>query len=382
MLTIADRQSLIAAIVRQAGELEQLSDTDVMRLITAEVSRRTHGQRFSLKERKTLIEKLFQTMRGLDVLQPLVEDPDVTEIMVNGHDTVFIERDGKLAQTSIRFEDKEHLTQVITRFFGRSNRLINEQKPIADLRLDDGSRVHAVLPPAAPNGPILCIRRFTGMRPEMNALVRAGSLSDEAAIFLNGLVLEKKNLFISGGTGSGKTTMLNALSTYIPRQERVITIEDAMELQLPTIENIVRLEARIAGPDGHGQISLSDLIRSSLRLRPDRIIVGEVRGKEAYDMLQAMQTGHPGSMSTGHGNSAEAMLERLSLFLLTSSELPWEACRRLIAQSLDFLIHLERRSDGSRVVAEILQIQAYEDHQFILKTHFRRTSNGALHYVS
>lgn len=382
MISHLEKQPLIASIVRQAGEMERLSDSDVMRLITAEVSRRTHGQRLSLKDRKALIEKLFQTMRGLDILQPLVDDQEITEIMVNGHDTIFIERDGQLSLVPIAFEDKEHLIQVITRFFGRSNRLINEQKPIADLRLEDGSRVHAVLPPAAPNGPILCIRRFTGMRPEIGALVEAGSLSAEAAAFLNRLVLQKKNLFVSGGTGTGKTTLLNALSTFIPITERIITIEDAMELQLPTIENIVRLEARIAGPDGQGEISLSDLIRSSLRLRPDRIIVGEVRGKEAYDMLQAMQTGHPGSMSTGHGNSAEAMLERLSLLLLTSSQLPWEACRRLIASSLNFLIHLERKSDGRRVIEKIIEIENYKDHQFVLRTHFMRNENGDLFHVA
>lgn len=380
-MNMPQHSDIIKRIVHRAGDLEHLSDDDVLHLITAEVSSNQHGQRLSLKERRSLIQTLFQTMRGLDVLQPLVDDPSITEVMVNGHDAIFLERHGQMEDAHIVFQNREHLTHVITRFFGRANRLINEQKPIADLRLDDGSRVHAVLPPVAPHGPVLSIRRFTGIRPVMEALVEAGALSDDAARFLRDLVQAKKNLFISGGTGTGKTTLLNALSTYIPEQERVITIEDAMELDLPTIKNIVRLEARMPGPDGQGQISLSDLIRSSLRLRPDRIIVGEVRGGETYDMLQAMQTGHPGSMSTGHGNSADAMLERLSLFLLTSSPLPWEACRRLIALSLDYLIHLKRESDGRRVVEQILEITAYENGQFQLKAHFYRDADGVLQYA-
>lgn len=378
----AVKQPILARIVAEAGDLDSLSDDDVLRLITAEVSRQMQGRRLSLKERKSLIEMLFRTMRGLDVLQPLVDDPEITEIMVNGYDTVFIERAGKLSTAPLSFDDKEHLIQVITRFFGRANRLINEQKPIADLRLADGSRVHAVLPPAAPNGPVLCIRRFTGIQPTMSALIESGALTEEAAEFLQTLVQNKMNIFISGGTGTGKTTLLNVLSTFIPANERIITIEDAMELQLPTIRNLVRLEARIAGPDGRGELSLSDLIRSSLRLRPDRIIVGEVRGREAYDMLQAMQTGHPGSMSTGHGNSAEGMLERLSLFLLTASQLPWEACRRLIASSLHFLIHLSRQSDGTRVIEQITEITDYVERSFALRVHFQRQHNGVLRRVS
>ena len=207
-------------------------------------------------------------------------------------------------------------------------------------------------------------------------------ITEEAAELLQTLVQNKMNIFISGGTGTGKTTLLNVLSTFIPANERIITIEDAMELQLPTIRNLVRLEARIAGPDGRGELSLSDLIRSSLRLRPDRIIVGEVRGREAYDMLQAMQTGHPGSLSTGHGNSAAGMLERLSLFLLTASQLPWEACRRLIASSLHFLIHLSRQSDGTRVIEQITEITDYVERSFALRVHFQRQHDGVLRRVS
>jgi pilus assembly protein CpaF len=381
MWTSKQKQALIARIAAQENSLDKLSDTQIRRLITAEVSREAQGRRHSLSERADLIEAIFRTMRGLDVLQPLVDDPQITEIMVNGPDAVFIEREGRLSQTSIRFDNREHLTLMITRFFGRANRLLNEQKPIADLRLADGSRAHAVLPPAAPDGPILCIRRFTGIKPSINSLIESGTIDANAASFLIQSVQEKKNIFISGGTGSGKTTMLNALSTAIGKEERVVTVEDAMELMLPTLENVVRLEARLPGPDGKGRIDLGDLIRSSLRLRPDRIIVGEVRGGEAYDMLQAMQTGHPGSMSTGHGNSPEAMLERLSLFLLASKALPWEACRRLIASAVDLLIHLERKSDGMRIVEKIVSIEGCDGETFLQRPIFLRDHEGRLYRV-
>ena len=243
------------------------------------------------------------------------------------------------------------------------------------MRLTDGSRIHAVLPPVAPDGPVMTIRKFTGISPSLNALVANNTLSPAAAKWLEHKVKARSNIFVSGGTGTGKTTFLNALSAFIPASERVVTIEDSCELKLSTLDNLVRLEAKMPGPDDQGAVSLTDLIRSSLRLRPDRIIVGEVRGNVTYDMIQAMQTGHPGSMCTGHGNNPEEMLERLCLLLLTASSLPWEACRRLVASALNTMVHLTRLRDGQRVVERILTINSYSEGKFILSDHFVHDGN-------
>ena len=307
-----NKQRLISEVVGSIPGIHHMTDDDLRRRIHRAVALHYEGRGILLEDRRLLADKLFDAMRGLDVLQPLMDDPNVTEIMVNAPDVIYYEKNGKLMASSIHFDGTSHLTHVISRYFGQANRLINEQKPIGDMYLKDGSRVHAVLPPASPVSPILCIRRFTGIRPSMDELIRRNSLTQEAANFLRQSVQERKNIFISGGTGTGKTTFLNALSEAIPATDRVITIEDSLELNLQGIQNLVRLEARAAGPDGQGEISLSHLIRSSLRLRPDRIIVGEVRGEEAFDMIQSMATGHPGSMSTGTQQLHE-MLDRLSL---------------------------------------------------------------------
>jgi pilus assembly protein CpaF len=339
-------------------------------MIAAEVSVRTQGSHLTVQDKTNLIRHLFDAMRGLDILQPLLEEPSVTEIMVNSPSQIYIERNGRLEKTDYSFDSPAHLTHVISRYFGRANKLVHERSPIADMRLADGSRVHAILPPAAPDGPVLSIRKFTGIMPTMEALIKNNTLPAKEARFLIESVIARKNIFISGGTASGKTTFLNALAAFIPEHERIVTVEDASELDLTGKHNLVRLEARESAVDGGGEISLSDLIHSSLRLRPDRVIVGEVRGTEAYDMIQAMQTGHPGSMSTGHGNSTVEMLNRLSLLLMTSSQLPWEACRRMVASSIDLIVHLVRLADGRRLVREISSVAGFHEDAFQLKTHY------------
>lgn len=372
MLTHQERQRFIESLVARHQNIDELSDQELKQLLTRLITESKNMVRLGLAERRQLVNELFNTMRGLDLLEPLINDDSITEIMVNGYDQIFIERQGKIQKSKIRFDNPSHLTYVITRFFGKANRLINEQNPINGMRLKDGSRVHAVLPPSAPEGPIMSIRRFTGIRPRMEALLQQQTLSQEAADALIGMVKARQNIFVSGGTGTGKTTFLNALSAYIEPDERIITVEDALELDLQGIDNLVRLEAREAGPDGQGGISLDDLIKSSLRLRPDRILVGEIRGAEAFEMIQAMSTGHPGSMSTGHGNNSLEMLDRICLMILMSSALPWEAIRRLVASALDINIHLARLPNGRRVVEEVVEIQGYENQQFQLKPIFKR----------
>jgi len=363
-------------IRRIASRLEpgvEPTDDELRRMIAAEVSRRTQGSHLTVYEKTHLIRHLFDAMRGLDILQPLLDEPSITEIMVNCPSQIYVERNGRLEKTDISFDSPAHLTHVISRYFGRANKLVHERSPIADMRLRDGSRVHAILPPAAPDGPVLSIRKFTGIMPTMEALIENKTLPAKEAHFLIESVKARKNIFISGGTASGKTTFLNALAAFIPEHERIVTVEDASELDLTGKHNIVRLEARTSAVDGGGTISLSDLIHSSLRLRPDRVIVGEVRGTEAYDMIQAMQTGHPGSMSTGHGNSTSEMLNRLSLLLMTASQLPWEACRRMVASSIDLMIHLVRLADGRRLVQEISSVTGFHNDTFQLKNHYSLT---------
>ena len=372
MLTHKERQRFIEGLVARRQNIDELTDLQLRQLLTRLIAESKNMSRLGLAERRRLVNELFNTMRGLDLLEPLIRDDSITEIMVNGYDQIFIERQGKIQKSRVCFDDVGHLTYVITRFFGKANRLINEQNPINGMRLHDGSRVHAVLPPSAPEGPIMSIRRFTGIRPRMDSLLQQNTLSQEAADALIEMVKERRNIFVSGGTGTGKTTFLNALSAFIDPGERIITVEDALELDLQGIDNLVRLEAREAGPDGQGAISLDDLIKSSLRLRPDRILVGEIRGAEAFEMIQAMSTGHPGSMSTGHGNNSLEMLDRICLMILMSSALPWEAIRRLVASALDINIHLTRLANGRRVVEEIVEIQGYENQQFQLKPIFKR----------
>ncbi len=313
-----------------------------------------------LSERGELRRELFNSVRRLDILQELIDDNSVTEIMVNGTEGIFIERDGHLMLWDKCFVSKERLEDIAQQIVGSCNRIVNESVPIVDARLNSGARVNIVMPPIALNGPIITIRRFPEQPIQMEQLVRWGAVSREAVDFLEKLVRAGYNIFISGGTGSGKTTFLNALSNFIPKDERIITIEDNAELQLQGVKNLVRLEVRNANAEGEKEITIRDLIRSSLRMRPDRILIGEVRGSETVDLLQALNTGHDGSFSTGHANSPEDMLARLETMVLMGLEIPLTAVRRQIASGIDIMVHLGRLRDKSRKVLQILEILGYD----------------------
>lgn len=323
-----------------------------------------------LSEKYRLKEEIFYGIRGLDILEELLGDDSVTEIMINGHETIFYEKNGKLFLWEKRFSSEERLRDVIQKMAAEANRVVNEASPIADSRLSDGSRVNIVLPPASLDGPAVTIRKFSKVPYTMDRLVELGALSEEAREYLEYAVKQKKNIFISGGTGSGKTTFLNALSAYIPGTERVITIEDAAELQIRTIPNLVRLEVRKANTEGCSAVSVGDLIKTALRMRPSRIIVGEVRGAEALDMLQAMNTGHEGSLSTGHANSAEDMLSRLETMVLQGSDIPLYAIRKQIASAIDVFVQLCRRGDGSRGVQQICENDGMQEGEIVLRPVF------------
>ena len=308
------------------------------------------------RQRGQMSHELFNRIRRLDVLQDLLDDDSVTEIMVNGVDEIFAEREGRIAGCGIRFESKERLLDIISKIASGVNRTINLSSPILDARLPDGSRVNAVLDPVAINGPILTIRRFPKRPIDPEMLIRSNSITDEALDCLKSLVRAKYNILVSGSTGSGKTTLLNVLSGFIPSDERIITIEDSAELRIRGIRNLVRLETRSATANGSGEISIRDLIRSALRMRPDRIIVGEVRGEEAIDMLQAFNVGQDGSLSTIHANSAQDALSRLETMIMLSTQIPIEALRRQIISGVDIIVHLGRFRDGSRHVLEIKEM--------------------------
>lgn len=335
----------------------EITDESVMQVIEEYV---LHNLQMSLihpNESKKLIRRIFCAMRReLDILQPYVEDEKVSEIMVNGKDQIFIEKSGSIIKTDLQFDSVEQLEELIRRIASKVHREINELNPIVDARLEDGSRVNAVYKNIALNGPILTIRKFPQNAIDMETLIDKGSITREAANFLKMLVKSGYNCFISGGTSSGKTTFLNVLSNYIPSTERVIVIEDSAELQIRQISNLVRMECKQANSQKKGQVEMEQLIKTSLRMRPDRIIVGEVRGKEVIDMIQAMNTGHDGSLSTGHGNSIRGMLRRLESMFLQAADYPIEAIRSQIAEGIDIIIHLGRLSDGSRKVLEIAEI--------------------------
>ena len=315
----------------------------------------------NFREKRYIINAVYEAIRGLGVLGQIISDPDITEVMINGFEDIFVERAGRLQKLENHFESHQELETIITKFVSQSGRAVNESEPIVDTHLEDGSRVNVVMPPVALNGPIVTIRRFPKEAMTVQKLIRYGSITPEVAEVLELLVRSRYNIFVSGGTGSGKTTFLNALSNFIPRDERIITIEDSAELQIRNVDNLVRLETRNAGPDGSGAITIKDLIKSALRMRPDRIVVGEVRGAEALDMLQAMNTGHDGSLSTGHANSTRDMLSRLETMVLQgAASLPLEAIRQQIGSAVDIVIHLSRLRDKSRKTMEIVEILGYD----------------------
>lgn len=344
----------------------EMKDEDVLERIDQALIEHGKRQYISRQEKEQLSLGLFHSVRKLDVLQELVDDKDISEIMINGPADIFIERGGKLEKWKSQFASKEKLEDVIQQMVSKQNRRVNETDPIVDTRLENGSRVNVILSPVALNGPIVTIRRFPEQPYSMNQLVEFGTLSETLCIFLKDLVLAGYNIFISGGTGSGKTTFLNALASYIPADERIITIEDSAELNLKGISNLVRLETRNENIEGKNQISIRDLIRTSLRARPDRIIVGEVRGGESLDMLQAMNTGHDGSMSTGHANSCQDMLRRLETMVLMGTDIPILAIRGQIASGIDVMIHLGRLRDRSRKLLSIEEVSEMKDGEVIL----------------
>ncbi len=336
---------------------DEITDEAVIRVIEDYVFNNLQLSMQHPSENRDLINRIFYSMRReLDILQPFIEDEKVSEIMVNGVNNIFIERAGNIYKTDVQFDSVEQLEDLIRRIAAKVHREINELNPIVDARLEDGSRVNAVYKNIALNGPILTIRKFPQKAIDMETLIEKGSITREAATFLRRLVRAGYNCFISGGTSSGKTTFLNVLSNYIPSTERVIVIEDSAELQIRQISNLIRLECRQANSQKKGQITMEQLIKTSLRMRPDRIIVGEVRGKEVIDMIQAMNTGHDGSLSTGHGNSINGMLRRLESMFLQAADYPIEAIRSQIAEGIDIIIHLGRLSDGSRKVLEIAEV--------------------------
>lgn len=365
------RDGIHGAIMKGIDFSRSVEDEEVLGLIDEEIIRAKRERELSLDEMKQMRMELFNAIRRLDVLQELIEDSSVTEIMINGPDHIFIERGGKILRTDRTFVSKEKLEDVVQQIVSACNRVVNESTPIVDARLGNGDRVNVVLPPVALNGPIVTIRRFPEKPIRMEDLLGFGSIPDNIAQFLSCIVRAGYNIFISGGTGSGKTTFLNALSEYIPAGERVITIEDNAELQIRHIENLVRLEARNANVEGCRPISIRDLIRSALRMRPDRIIVGEVRGSEAIDMVQAMNTGHDGSLSTGHANSAQDMLARLETMILMGMDLPLPAIRGQLASAIDVIIHLGRLRDRTRKLLEICEVTGMENGRIVTVPIFR-----------
>lgn len=368
---ISVREGIHGAIMRGIDFSRSVEDREVLELIDEEIIHAKREGNLSLDEMKQMRLELFNSIRRLDVLQELIEDSSVTEIMINGPDHIFIERSGKIVRTDRTFVSREKLEDVVQQIVSACNRVVNESSPIVDARLGNGDRVNVVLPPVALNGPIVTIRRFPEKPIRMEDLLSLGSVPENIAAFLNCIVRAGYNIFISGGTGSGKTTFLNALSEFIPGGERVITIEDNAELQIRHIENLVRLEARNANVEGCRPIGIRDLIRSALRMRPDRIIVGEVRGSEAIDMIQAMNTGHDGSLSTGHANSARDMLARLETMVLMGMDLPLPAIRGQLASAIDVIIHLGRLRDRSRKLLEICEVTGMEDGRITTAPLFR-----------
>ena len=363
-------QQIVAEIKRYVTEnlpLSKMEDDELEEKIEDIVAQKLQGIYCSIDQKVSIVQQVYSSIRGFGLLDSIISDDTITEVMINGPKNVFIEQNGRLFKLDKQFESQRRLEDIIQRIVGLAGREVNQANPICDTRLPDGSRVNVVLPPIALCGPTLTIRKFSKTPMTIEKLIQYGSITQEIADKLQLLVKAKYNIFICGGTGSGKTTFLNALSNYIPKDERVITIEDSAELQITGVENLVSLETRNANASGAGQITIRDLIKSSLRMRPERIVVGEVRGGEALDMLQAMNTGHDGSLSTGHANSTEDMLSRLETMVLQGAAgLPLEAIRQQIASAVDIIIHLSRLRDKSRKTMEICEIVGYEKGEIIL----------------
>ena len=371
-------------LLADAMLLSRASDEQLMRRIADVADHKLGKVSLSPQERSRVVRLVFSSIRGLGILDEILADDSITEVMINGPDHIFVEHAGRLYRLNKKFDNERQLEDIIQKIVGKAGKEVNQANPIVDTRLPDGSRVNVVLPPVSLSGPIVTIRKFSKTPMTVEMLLKYGSLTREAAAFLEKLVRAKYNIFISGGTGSGKTTFLNALSNFIPRDERIITIEDSAELQIKNIENLVSLETRNANTSGRGEISIRDLIRSALRMRPERIVVGEVRGAEALDMLQAMNPGHDGSLSTGHANSTRDMLSRLETMVLQGNDgLPLPAIRQQISSALDIIIHLSRLRDKSRRTMEITEVLGYENGEIQLNPLFvfKETEGSTLEKV-
>lgn len=371
-------QILRKRLLEKLENAGSLSDDEIIEKINEIIIEAGREFYLSLKRKEELQKELFNSIRKLDILQELIDDDTITEVMVNGTEGIFIEKNGRLMKWDKNFCTRQKIEDLVQSIAAKSNRIVNETVPIADARLENGARVNIVLPPAAINGPIITIRQFPSRPIQIEELIAWNAVTEEAAEFLKQLVIAGYNIFISGGTGSGKTTFLNALSNFIPKEERIITIEDNAELQLQGVKNLVRMEARKGNTQGEHEITIRDLIKSSLRMRPDRILVGEVRGEEALDMLQALNTGHDGSLSTGHGNSPRDMLARLETMVLLGVSLPVSAIRRQIASGIDIMVHLGRLRDKSRKVLEIIEIVGYryETEEILTKVLYKFEEDG------
>lgn len=370
------RERLRAKVSNTIDLAREVKDAEVEQIIDKCILEETRDVYVPLKEKVRIRTELFNSFRRYDVLTDLLSDNSTTEIMINGVEDIFLERDGKLIKSDRKFSSREKLWSVIQQIVGDCNRRINESTPIVDARLADGSRVNIVVGPVSLNGPVITIRKFPGTRMTMEDLVAYKTLDRNVAEVLRILVQAKYNVFVSGGTGSGKTTLLNILSDFIPPDERVITIEDSAELQITGVKNLVRLESRPANMEGQNAVTIRDLIKTSLRMRPDRIIVGEVRDSAAIDMLAAMGTGHDGSLSTGHANSAIDMLSRLETMVLMGMDIPLLAVKQQIASSVDIVIHLSRMRDGSRKVMTICEVNGVKNNEIVLNTLYEYVETG------
>lgn len=370
------QKEIYRAVMEKMDFDRDLSDKEIFDLIDEVIVSESKARTIEVLDRGRLKKDVYYAIRKLDVLQQFIDNPEITEIMVNGKEHIFVEKGGELLETDCSFQTEEKLNNLIMQIVSKCNRRVNEGSPIVDARLEDGSRVNVVMSPISIDGSAITIRKFPQNPITMETLVQMGSISVEAVLFLQRLVIAGYNIFISGGTGSGKTTFLNALSGFIPKEDRIITIEDSAELQLLNVPNLVRLETRNQNAEGCNEITIRDLIKTALRMRPTRIVIGEVRGSEAVDLLQCMNTGHDGSMSTGHANSAKDMLSRLETMVLMGMDLPIEAVRRQIASGIDILVHLGRLRDRSRKVLQIMEILDYRDGEIVLKTLFEYEEMG------
>lgn len=356
----SEKISLQEELFAKLGGQGDMSDEEITGIIEEAVLNRSRNTYLSIEDKRQLKKELFNVFRRLDILSDFLEDEDISEIMINGYRHIFVEKQGRLIEVKESFSSEERLRNVIQQIVSGCNRIVNESNPIVDARLLDGSRVNVVLPPVALNGATMTIRKFPKEFFTMDKLVEMGSITREAADFLRELVVAGYNIFISGGTGSGKTTFLNVLSNYIPSSDRVITIEDAAELQINGIPNLVRMETRNANVEGENAVTMSSLIKAALRMRPTRIIVGEVRDAAAMDMMNSMLTGHDGSLSTGHGNSAREMMLRLETMILMGYDMPVAAIRQQLSAAIDVVVHLGRLRDNSRRVLEVCEVMGIE----------------------